>query len=376
MIVGVAAVLIALLALSALHPYALLFAASGVLVGAEAAGPGRLWIAAVLVPLAMSWLSLAAVINRRFWVTPIALFGFTALVWIAHRQSRGLAVALIAVVVQLALALHIALVGSKHPNVDRSSTKFVLSLITAIQRQAAWPVVVRFRYRGCGQIPERDGYLEVARMCEELRLDPAAAAPLAEYISKFSREARGETIGECFHPSSTDENDRMLRPVQSSGDGLTWKLHRRAVITFAAFGHNWLVPLFLYRFSAVLPPVWLSLPEARIVAVWLTPAPHSTLQLTVPRNRVVSTEPAFVKSTPRGARERLEFDVGYPRPLSIGMLDHLFMMSAGVQLTFARRAFASPRWIAFLRFLSSATGRWVLLVACGLLTSFLLRSRA
>jgi hypothetical protein len=384
--IALAVGVVTLLALSVLHPYALVFTLTGTLIGVAAVGPGRLWIAAVLVPIATTWLFLVAVAERlrvrRFIPLQVAsvLFGlmllaWTALLWMTHKQPRFLAAALIAVTIQGALAWYVARVASHYPGLGHSRQRVVFAVLGVSHRQARWPLVARFRYRGCGRVSERFGYLESALVCEALHFDGDEAAPLAAYIARFPGEAHGQSIGDCFHPSSSDRNDRMLRPPRSSDDGLTLKLHRRAVITFAEFGHSRLIPRFLYALSAVSPPAVLSLPEARIVAYWLTLAPGSTLQLTVPANRVVSTEPPFRSSTTRSARERLDLDVGYPRPLRIGMIDHLFMVSGGVQLTFAKLAFASPRWIAFLRFLASPTGRWLLLVACAVLTPFLLRSR-
>jgi len=387
-------VLGALLAASFLHPYALLFAVTGALIGIAVAGRGRLWIVAVLISVAVTWVFLATLVIRGdvFGLPPLvlgqALLLLIPLAWvgvvivalivsIVRRQPRFIAAALVAIAVQIAADWWVARVSSRLMLGLFAKERFLNAALFTIRRQSGdhqFLETYRFLYRGSGRLTadRPNGVFD-----EVIDLDGRTAKPLAEYIARFPLEVPCRDVLDCLHPRSGDGDDEVsnVAKVWRADGGVTLRQKRSAVIILARDGRA-LVPRILYRVSAVYFPAIVTLPEGMIYINFLTLGPGSKLQLQLPANQVVSSEPPFVTGAPAGGEERLHFDVGYPRPPRLGLIDHEFMMDAGVHLTLVKPAFASPGWIAFLRFLSSALGRWLLLAVAAVAAFFAARRGA
>lgn len=371
------AVLFALVVLSFLHPYALLVAATGALIGVAVTGRGTIWIAAVLVPIGVTWMFLATIATRGtvigippfeasqllLWLIPLAwlVVAFGALILsIVLRRPRFFLAAVLAIAVQGGLAWHVARVSSRLPFGGYSKERFANAGIFVVRRQSGDPrmVTYRFHYRGSGKVTSTTHMREKMFIDERFDLDGRNAAPLAKYIAEFPDEVRCTSVLDCLHPWPIEEDydaSNVTKAWRADG-GATVSHSRKGIITVPFNDRRDLVPLFLYEISAVRSPEFVSLPEGRIYAYFLTLAPDSTLSLSVPANRVASTAPRFVSSSLDGGQERFEFSAGFPRAPGLGFIDHLFVMGAGVYVTFAKPAFATRFWIVTIRSLTSPIG--------------------
>ncbi|MEA2325613.1 MAG: hypothetical protein QOE68_572 [Thermoanaerobaculia bacterium] len=301
------------------------------------------------------------------WLIPLAwlVVAFGALILsIVLRRPRFFLAAVLAIAVQGGLAWHVARVSSRLLFGDYSKERFANAAIFAVQRQSGDPRMMTywFHYRGSGQVTSTTHMREKMFVDETFDLDGRNAAPLAEYIAQFPGEVRCKSVLDCLHPSPLEEDyeaSNVTKTWRTDG-GVRMTHSRKGIITVPFNDRRDMVPLFLYDISAVRTPEFVSLPEDRIYANFLTLAPDSTLSLTIPENHVASTAPQSVASSMGGGQERFEFAAGFPRAPGLAVIDHLFVMGAGVYVTFVKPAFATRFWIVTIRCLTSTIGLWLL----------------
>jgi hypothetical protein len=376
-----------LLVLGSLHPYALLAVVLGGLIGLALAGRASAWIAAILAPLGVTWGFLAAISSRYdlfgmstlnlaiayLWLAALAWFGafvVTFIVLLVRKRASVILVLLLAVAVQGLAAWHVARVSMLHPLGNYISRRFVTVATFVTSRQSARPGMptYRLKYEGDGNVMRVANRIDKVFLTETVVLDAAAVKPLSAYIVEFQGEVRCKDILDCVKPSAFDGGDEVLRRTAAIRPDGSVIIHqsREAILTRREIVQRDLVPPFLYRWSAVTTPAFVPLPEDTVYANFLTPGPTSKLRLSVPINRVASTEPPIRAARIRGDQEQLDFVVGFPQPVRASSIDHMFAISSGVYLTFAKPAFARPRWIAILRFISSSSGLWLLIAGAGI----------